>query len=163
MKFDCCIFQFPCCFEAHDAKTNNPPKSTACKRLPITNTLTTLKHSPWKRSAQYHRVTVSGVISGAAAYQPPLPPCRVGNMLHSISGQFKVGCGRRGGRGDSSCERSSSYTGPRNQFKRASGFDLEYSSIIQLRVFLCFSLVPMFSTKANMIFCINHVSQVHVQ
>ena len=99
MKFDCCIFQFPCCFEAHDAKTNNPPKSTACKRLPITNTLTTLKHSPWKRSAQYHRVTVSGVISGATAYQPPLPPCRVGNMLHSISGQFKVGCGRGGGEG----------------------------------------------------------------
>ena len=36
---------------------------------------------------------VLGAISGATSYRPPGPPCRVGNMLHSISGWFKVGLG----------------------------------------------------------------------
>ena len=35
-------------------------------------------------------MTVLGVISDATSYRPSLPPCTVGNMLHSISGQFKV-------------------------------------------------------------------------
>ena len=36
---------------------------------------------------------VLGAISGATSQWPPLPSCRVGNMLHSISGWFKVGLG----------------------------------------------------------------------
>lgn len=38
-------------------------------------------------------MTGLGVISGTAADQPPLPPCRVGNWLHSISSRFKVHLG----------------------------------------------------------------------
>ena len=32
-----------------------------------------------------------GAISGATAYQPPLPPYMIVNGLRSILGQFKVG------------------------------------------------------------------------
>jgi hypothetical protein len=38
-------------------------------------------------------VTCLGVISGATAYRPPLPPCRAGNEFHSNLGQFKMGLG----------------------------------------------------------------------
>ena len=38
-------------------------------------------------------MTFLGVISGATSYRPPLPPRRVSNGLHSISGWFKVGLG----------------------------------------------------------------------
>ena len=38
-------------------------------------------------------MTVLGAISGDTSYRPPLPPCTVGNKLHSISGWFKVGLG----------------------------------------------------------------------
>ena len=34
-----------------------------------------------------------GVISGSNSYRPPLPPYRVGNGLHFISGQCKVDIG----------------------------------------------------------------------
>ena len=34
-----------------------------------------------------------GAITDATAHQLPLPPHRVGNGLHSISGQLKVGLG----------------------------------------------------------------------
>ena len=34
-----------------------------------------------------------GANIGATAYQPPLPPYRVGSGLHFISGLFKVGLG----------------------------------------------------------------------
>ena len=36
-------------------------------------------------------MTVVSVISAATSYRPPLSSCRVGNNLHSILDQFKVG------------------------------------------------------------------------
>jgi hypothetical protein len=52
---------------------------------------TTLNCSPWERSAWAHRVTVLGAISDANTYQTPIPPDKVGNKHHYISGRFKVG------------------------------------------------------------------------
>ena len=40
-----------------------------------------------------HGVTRLGAISSGTTYQPPLPPCRVGNRPHPILGRFKVGLG----------------------------------------------------------------------
>ena len=51
----------------------------------------------------------------------------------------------------------SSYTRPRDWFKETSGFDFEYSSYIQLRLFFFF--LPIFSPEANMIFFhVNHIA-----
>ena len=38
-------------------------------------------------------MTVLGAISGATSEQPRVPPCSLGNGLHSISGWFEVGLG----------------------------------------------------------------------
>ena len=50
-----------------------------------------LEPFPWCRGARVHIVMVLGAISGATLYRPSLPPGRVGNGLHSISGLFKSG------------------------------------------------------------------------
>jgi hypothetical protein len=46
--------------------------------------------APWKRSAGAHEVMGLGAIGVATTNWPPVPAYRVGNMLHSISGWFKV-------------------------------------------------------------------------
>ena len=38
-------------------------------------------------------MTGLGAISGTTTHWLPLPPYRVGNMLHSMSGRFKMGLG----------------------------------------------------------------------
>lgn len=58
--------------------------------FPIRQHSITLNLSPWCRSAKAHIVTVLGVISDTTSYQPSPLSCTVGNMLHSLSGRFKV-------------------------------------------------------------------------
>ena len=43
-----------------------------------------------EKSAQVYGVTSLGAINGAPTCQPPLPPYRVGSMLHYVSAQLKV-------------------------------------------------------------------------
>ena len=73
------------------AHTKFPFMTIHLKMPPNCQHSSTINRSPQCRSGWAHGVTVLGVLSGATSHQPPLPPHRVCNGLHSISSWFKVG------------------------------------------------------------------------
>ncbi len=70
-------------------KPTSHPKPTPIN-ISQSPTLCYLEPFPTKRNACANGVMGVDVISGATTYPPPLPPYKIGDGIHSISGLFKV-------------------------------------------------------------------------